>query len=188
MPLVARSQSREARNRRSGSLHGVSAEDMSGLDEFTLGLLAAGRFHAAMPSAKQYWLVKQEPSTYSWDDFVKDKGCEWDGVRNYQARNNLRAMKKGDLLLFYHSVSEKQVVGIAKVASEHYPDPTAKEGDWSCVDLKPVKAMKEPVTLDTIKAQKKLNDMVLLKNSRLSVQPITKVEFDTILKLGATKP
>lgn len=140
-----------------------------------------------MPSAKQYWLVKQEPATYSWSDFVKDKGCEWDGVRNYQARNNLRAMQKGDLLFFYHSVSEKQVVGIAKVTREHYPDPTAKEGDWSCVDLKPVKAVKQPVTLDTIKTEKKLTEMVLLKNSRLSVQPMTKTEFDTILKLSGTK-
>lgn len=118
---------------------------------------------------------------------MKDKGCEWDGVRNYQARNNLRAMKKGDLLLFYHSVSEKRVVGIAKVVREHYPDPTAKEGDWSCVDLKPVKAMNDPVSLDEIKAEERLREMVLLKNSRLSVQPMTKTEFDTIMKLGSTK-
>lgn len=140
-----------------------------------------------MPKSKQYWLVKQEPDSYSWDDFVADKGCEWDGVRNYQARNNLRAMKKGDLVLFYHSVSEKQVVGVAKVVREAYPDPTAKEGDWSCVDLKPVKAVKTKVTLADIKAEKKLADMVLLRNARLSVQPMTSKEFEVILKLAATR-
>ncbi|MGB0580135.1 MAG: EVE domain-containing protein [Limisphaerales bacterium] len=140
-----------------------------------------------MAKTKQYWLVKQEPESYSWDDFVADKGCEWDGVRNYQARNNLRAMKKGDLVFFYHSVSEKQVVGIAKVAREAYPDPTAKEGDWSCVDFKPVKAVRTKVTLDDIKAEKKLADLVLLRNSRLSVMPMTPKEFEVILKMAATK-
>jgi predicted RNA-binding protein with PUA-like domain len=139
-----------------------------------------------MPNKRNYWLVKQEPGSYSWDDFVKDKGCEWDGVRNYQARNNLRAMKKGDLVLFYHSVSEKQVVGIARVAREAYPDPTAKEGDWSCIDLKPVKAVKIKVTLAAIKGDGRLVELVLLRNSRLSVQPVTAEEFGVILELAGT--
>src|SRR6201995_5041752 len=100
--------------------------------------------------AKNYWLVKQEPEAYSWDTFVKDGKTAWTGVRNFQARNNLRAMKKGDAVLFYHSVSEKQVVGVAKVAKEAYADPTATEGEWVCVDIAPDKALKKPVTLDQI--------------------------------------
>src|SRR5213080_1937925 len=103
----------------------------------------------------QYWLVKQEPEDYSWADLNKDGRTSWTGVRNFQARNNLRAMKKGDLVLFYHSVTEKQVVGIARVQKEAYPDPTASEGDWSCVTLMPVKAVKQPVTLAAMKADKK---------------------------------
>src|SRR5215472_17658636 len=99
----------------------------------------------------QYWLVKQEPEDYSWADLVKDGRTAWTGVRNFQARNNLRAMKKGDRVLFYHSVSEKQVVGIARVEKEAYPDPTASEGDWVCVDLVPVNALRKPVSLDIIK-------------------------------------
>ena len=134
--------------------------------------------------ATQYWLVKQEPTAYSWDDFVKDKGTMWDGVRNYQSRNNLRAMKKGDLVFFYHSVDEKRVVGLAKVVKEHYADPTAEEGDWSVVDLKPVKAMKEPVTLAQIKADKVLVELPLVRNSRLSVSPVGAAQFKRILKLG----
>ena len=134
--------------------------------------------------ATQYWLVKQEPTAYSWDDFVKDKGTMWDGVRNYQSRNNLRAMKKGDLVFFYHSVDEKRVVGLAKVVKEHYADPTAEEGDWSVVDLKPVKAMKEPVTLAQIKADKGLVELPLVRNSRLSVSPVGATQFKRILKLG----
>lgn len=134
----------------------------------------------------QYWLVKQEPTAYSWDDFVKDKGTMWDGVRNFQARNNLRAMKKGDLVFFYHSVDEKRVVGVAKVSKEHYPDPTAKEGDWSVVDLKPVKAVKEPVTLAQIKEDAALKEMALVRNSRLSVSPVTAAQFKKLLKLAKT--
>ena len=140
-----------------------------------------------MANVKQYWLVKQEPESYSWDDFVKDKGCQWEGVRNYQARNNLRAMAKGDVVLFYHSVSGKEGVGIAKVVREHYPDPTATKGDWSCVDLKPLKPVKRPVTLVDIKAEASLQDMLLLRNSRLSVMPVAPKEFDQILKMGGTK-
>ena len=135
----------------------------------------------------QYWLVKQEPEKYPWAQFVKDKGTYWDGVRNYQARNNLRAMKEGDLVLYYHSVSEKAVVGIASVTTEAYPDPTAKEGDWSVVDLKPLKAITEPVTLDQIKTDPKLSEIALIKQSRLSVMSLRVAEFKRILMLGKTK-
>ena len=134
-----------------------------------------------------HWLVKQEPEKYPWTQFVKDKGTYWDGVRNYQARNNLRAMREGDLVLFYHSVSEKAVVGVAKVTREAYADPTAKEGDWSMVDLKPIKAMAAPVTLAQIKAEPKLAGMGLLKQSRLSVSPLSAAEFKRVLQLGKTK-
>jgi len=135
----------------------------------------------------QHWLVKQEPEKYPWTQFVKDKGTYWDGVRNYQARNNLRAMKKGDLVMYYHSVSEKAVVGVAKVTGEAYPDPTAKEGDWSVVDLKPLKAMAEPVTLERIKVDAKLAEIALIKQSRLSVMPLRASEFRRVLQLGKTK-
>ena len=138
-------------------------------------------------SAMQYWLVKQEPEKYPWSQFVKENGTYWDGVRNYQARNNLRAMKKGDHVFFYHSVSEKAVVGVAEVTREAYPDPTAKKGDWSMVDLKPVKAMVEPVTLEQIKAESKLSEIALIKQSRLSVMPLRAPEFRRILQLGQTK-
>ena len=135
----------------------------------------------------QHWLVKQEPEKYPWTQFVKDKGTYWDGVRNYQARNNLRAMKKGDLVMYYHSVSEKAVVGMAMVTREAYRDPTAKEGDWSVVDLKPFKAMAEPVTLERIKADTKLAGIALIKQSRLSVMQLRAREFQRILKIGETK-
>ncbi len=136
--------------------------------------------------AKQFWLVKQEPDAYSWTAFVADGQSEWDGVRNYQARNNLRAMKEGDLVLYYHSVKGKEVVGIAQVIREAYPDPTAKEGDWSAVDLKPVKALKVSVPLETIKADKQFEDFLLLRNSRLSVMPVSTAHFRRILKWGET--
>ena len=135
----------------------------------------------------QYWLVKQEPEKYPWAQFVKDKGTYWDGVRNYQARNNLRTMKKGDQVMYYHSVSEKAVVGVAKVTTEAYPDPTAKEEGWSVVDLKPVKAMVESVTLEQIKTDPKLVEIALIKQSRLSVMPLRAAEFKRILQLGKTK-
>jgi len=134
----------------------------------------------------QYWLVKQEPETYSWADFVKDGRTAWTGVRNFQARNNLRAMKKDDPVLYYHSVTDKQVVGIARVVKEAYADPTAKEGDWSGVDLAPVKALNEPVSLETIKSDKLLQSIALVTHSRLSVQPLAKAAFQRILKLGNT--
>jgi predicted RNA-binding protein with PUA-like domain len=133
---------------------------------------------------KKFWLVKQEPSAYSWANFVADGKTRWTGVRNYTARNNLRAMQKGDAVLFYHSVSEKAVVGIAKVVGEAYPDPTATEGDWSAVDLVPEKALPQPVTLDEIKRNPRLKEMPLLRLSRLSVQPLTRVEFEEILRMA----
>ena len=134
-----------------------------------------------------YWLIKQEPSKYSWDDFVKDKETYWDGVRNYQARNNLQKTKKNDLILFYHSVIGKEVVGIAKVSKEFYPDPTTNDSRWVVVNIKPYKAILIPVTLDDIKSHSELSDIALIKQSRLSVMPLTKKEFKTILKIGQTK-
>jgi predicted RNA-binding protein with PUA-like domain len=133
---------------------------------------------------KQCWLVKQEPSAYSWTNFVADGKTAWTGVRNYTARNNLRAMRKGDAVLFYHSVVGKEIVGLAKVVREAYPDPTAKEGDWSAVGLAPEKALPRPVTLDEIKQNPKLKEMALLRLSRLSVQPVTGGQFDEILRMG----
>ena len=137
--------------------------------------------------SKHHWMVKQEPEAYSWTDFVREGKTAWTGVRNFQARNNLRAMKKGDPVLFYHSVSEKQVVGVALVEREAHSDPTAKEGDWSCVDLAPVKALKKPVGLDLIKADEALRDMPLLKQSRLSVMPLTDAQFKRLLELAETR-
>lgn len=134
----------------------------------------------------QHWLVKQEPEAYSWTMLVKDRRTAWTGVRNFQARNNLRAMRKGDLVLFYHSVTEKQVVGLARVTREAYPDPTVTEGDWSCVDLAPVKELKAPVRLDTIKADKVLAEIPLVRQGRLSVMPLTQAQFERILKLAGT--
>ncbi|KMP12553.1 ubiquinol-cytochrome C reductase [Candidatus Nitromaritima sp. SCGC AAA799-C22] len=133
-----------------------------------------------------FWLVKQEPSKYSWDQFVTDKGTYWDGVRNYQARNNLQKMKRGDLVLFYHSVVGKEVKGVCKVVKEHYPDPTIEDPRWCVVDLKPVKGMKSPVTLSDIKSHSELANIALIRQSRLSVIPLSKKEFKTILKLGNT--
>lgn len=136
---------------------------------------------------KGYWLVKQEPETYAWSTFVKDGGTAWTGVRNFLARNHLRAMQAGDLVLFYHSVSEKQVVGVAKVVKPAYPDPTVSEGDWSAVDLAPVKPLREPVTLEAIKADDALTELPLLRHSRLSVMPVTPAQFDRLLELGQTR-
>lgn len=132
----------------------------------------------------QYWLVKQEPTDFSWDDFAKEGGTAWTGVRNFQARNHLRAMKKGDRVLFYHSGDEKRVVGLAKVRKEAYADPTAKEGDWSAIDLAAEKPLKQPVSLQLIKSVSSLKDMVLVKNSRLSVMPVSKEQFAIILELA----
>jgi predicted RNA-binding protein with PUA-like domain len=137
--------------------------------------------------ASQYWLVKQEPEAYSWDDLVRDRGTEWTGVRNFQARNNLRQMKAGDRVLFYHSSEQKAVVGIAQVAKAAYPDPTANDGEWVAVDIKPVKPLGAPVPLTTIKAEPKLANMLLVRQSRLSVMPVTKEELESIVALGEGK-
>lgn len=134
-----------------------------------------------------FWLIKSEPFKYSWDQFVKEKQTFWDGVRNYQARNNLRAMKKGDLALWYHSNEGLEIVGIAKVVTEAYQDPTTEETAWVVVDFKPVKKLKKPVSLATVKADKRLANMALVKAQRLSVQPVTDAEWDIIMELSETK-
>ncbi|HEX8279829.1 MAG TPA: EVE domain-containing protein [Chthoniobacterales bacterium] len=133
---------------------------------------------------KKFWLVKQEPSAYSWNDFVRDGRTAWSGVRNFTARNNLRAMEKGDRVLFYHSVTDKAVFGIAEVARTAYGDPTASEGDWSAVDLVPKNALAEPITLEAIKKNPRLKEMALLRLSRLSVQPVTPEQFAEIVRMG----
>ncbi|SIT91721.1 EVE domain-containing protein [Pontibacter indicus] len=132
----------------------------------------------------QYWLVKSEPEAYSWARFVKEGRACWDGVRNYQARNNLQLMQPGDLVLFYHSVSEKAIVGIAKVAKAAYPDPSADDPKWMAVDLVPDRAFETPVTLDQIKKEPRLENIALLRQSRLSVMPLKTEEFDALLALG----
>jgi len=133
-----------------------------------------------------HWLVKSEPYKYSFDQLTRDGRTTWDGVRNFEARNNLRAMKRGDLLLYYHSNEGKAVVGIARVAGEARPDPSAEGEDWSIIDVEPVKPLKAPVTLAQIKADKKLVDFALLRRSRLSVVPVTPAQFEHILALGKT--
>lgn len=134
-----------------------------------------------------YWLMKTEPGTYSWDDLVRDKSTEWDGVRNYLARNNMREMKKGDLVLIYHSVGEKRVVGIATVSAESHPDSTDTTETWDCVDVRAVKSLTEPVTLAVVKATPALADMKLVTHSRLSVQPVSPKHFQKILSLAKTE-
>lgn len=134
-----------------------------------------------------FWLVKQEPTKYNWDQFVRDKGTYWDGVRNYQARNNLKLMKKGDLVLFYHSVQDKEIKGIARITGEHYPDPTTDDDRWVVVDLKPEKRLNEPVSLENIKQNPRLQNMPLIKQSRLSVIPVTQSEFKEILTMAKTQ-
>ena len=128
-----------------------------------------------------YWLVKQEPESYSFDDLVADGKTVWTGVRNYQARNNLREMKAGDKVLFYHSVTEKSVVGLAEVSREEFADPTDEK--WIAVEIKPIEKLAKPVTLEQIKAEKSLENIALIKQSRLSVLPLTREEFETILKM-----
>lgn len=141
----------------------------------------------ATSPAPQHWMVKQEPSAYSWEDFVRDGGTAWTGVRNFQARNHLRAMRRGDRVLFYHSVTEKAVVGIAEVVREAFPDPTSTEGDWVCVQLAPVTPLRRPVALQEIKATPALKDIALLRQSRLSVLPLTEKEHEIILKIADKK-
>lgn len=131
-----------------------------------------------------YWLVKSEPSTYSWNDFVKEKQTCWSGVRNYAARLHLRAMKKGDEILFYHSNEGTNIVGIAKVIKEAYQDPTTTDERWVAVDLKPVREINKPVTLETIKKDKRLSGMALVRLGRLSVQPVTEEEWNVVMELA----
>jgi predicted RNA-binding protein with PUA-like domain len=133
-----------------------------------------------------YWLMKSEPAAWSWEDQKKEgrKGAEWDGVRNFQARNNMRAMKKGDLAFFYHSVGEKACVGIVKVVAEAHPDSTDGTGQWECVDVAAVIGLPKPVSLVEVKATPQLKDMVLVKNSRLSVQPVTEAEWEIVCRMG----
>ena len=135
---------------------------------------------------ENFWLVKQEPSSYSWSDFVAEGETSWTGVRNFAARNNLRRMQKGDQVLFYHSGEEKAVIGIAKVTRIAYPDPTAKEGDWSAVDLAAVKPLRLPVTLREIKANSQLKGIALVRQSRLSVMPLSEAEFREIVNMGSS--
>jgi predicted RNA-binding protein with PUA-like domain len=138
--------------------------------------------------ARAHWLVKSEPSKYSWDDLVKDGSTYWDGVRNYQARNNLREMKVGDYALYYHSNEGKEVVGIAKVTRSAYQDPTTDDDRWVVVDVVPVKPLKAPVTLAQIKADPKLQKIPLVTHSRLSVMPLEKPDFERILELSKIPP
>jgi predicted RNA-binding protein with PUA-like domain len=133
-----------------------------------------------------YWLVKQEPEAYSWADLLRDGRTEWTGVRNFQARNNLRAMRKEDPVFFYHSVTDKKVVGLARVEREAYPDPTADGGDWVSVDLAPVKTLTAAVGLEAVKSDKILRAIPLVKQGRLSVMPLTREQFERLLKLSQT--
>lgn len=144
---------------------------------------------AALTASKQrilmnYFLVKSEPFKYSWEKFNQDKRTFWDGVRNYQARNTLKEMKEGDLVLFYHSNEGKEVVGVAKVVKEFYQDPTTEDPNWVVVDLSPVETLNKPVSLDVIKADERLANIALVRQGRLSVMPLKKEEFDRILELG----
>jgi predicted RNA-binding protein with PUA-like domain len=136
--------------------------------------------------AKAYWLMKSEPFKYAWDDLVRDGSTYWDGVRNYEARNNLAAMKRGDLALYYHSNEGKEVVGVVEIVKEAYPDPTTDDERWVVVEIEPRVAFREPVTLGTIKADPELAEIQLVRRGRLSVVPITPVEFRHILALGKT--
>ncbi len=132
----------------------------------------------------KYWLLKSEPDAWSWDNQVKEGASMWDGVRNYQARNNLKKMKKNDLCFFYHSVTERSIVGVVKVVKEYYPDPTDKTGRFVVVDVKATKKLKKPVSLDQIKENDKLQDIALVKQSRLSVMPLKKTEWNIIIKMS----
>ena len=141
-----------------------------------------------MPPARRcYWLVKSEPFKYSWDEFLRDGSTYWDGVRNPEARNNLVAMKRGDLALYYHSNEGKEVVGVARVTRESYPDPTTDDPRWVVVELEPVRALQTPVSLQQIKDEPALADLALVRRSRLSVTPVSRRHFDKVLRLGKTR-
>lgn len=137
--------------------------------------------------ARNYWLLKTEPETYSFERLVAEKRGMWDGVRNFSARNHMRQMKKGDYALFYHTGKEKAVVGIVEIIREHYPDPTASKGDFSVVDVTPVKRLAVPVTLSEIKAEESLGEMILVRRARLSVQPVLAAEFKKVLAMAKTQ-
>jgi predicted RNA-binding protein with PUA-like domain len=137
--------------------------------------------------ARSFWLAKSEPSTYAWQQLVKDGATRWDGVRNHQARNNLGAMAKGDLVLFYHSGEERQIAGVMRATRPGYPDPKADDPRWLAVDVEPVKPLAQPVSLAAIKADALLRDMALVRQSRLSVMPVEKAQFDRILALAKTR-
>lgn len=132
-----------------------------------------------------YWLIKTEPGTYSWDDLVKDKKTTWDGVRNFQARNNLKAMKKGDIAFFYHSGEDKAIIGTAKISKESFPDP--KDKDWVAVEITIERKLKKPITLAEVKAEKQLSNMALVRSSRLSVQPMRDEEMNLLMKMSDSK-
>ena len=136
--------------------------------------------------SKNYWLVKQEPETFSWDDFAAAGQTDWTGVRNFQARNNLKVMKVGDRAIYYHSGKEKAAIGVAEVVKAAYPDPTAKDGDWVAVDIKPVSRFARPVPLAEMRADSELSGLTLLRQTQLSVMPVSKQEFDRLVKLGKT--
>lgn len=131
-----------------------------------------------------FWMVKQEPEAYSWDDLVRDGRTDWTGVRNFQARNNLRLMKRGDRVLFYHSGKEKSVVGVAEVARAAYPDPTSDDLQWVAVDIKPLKPFNQPVPLASIRYHSELGNLPLIRQSQLSVMPLTRAEFQAIVAMG----
>ena len=135
-----------------------------------------------------YWLMKSEPGAWSWEDQVKDGTAEWDGVRNHQASNNMKAMKKGDKAFFYHSVNEKRIVGIVTIAKEYYPDPTDKSGRFGMVDVKALRPFMKPVTLADVKGEPRLENLALVRQSRLSVMPISDDEWQLICAMGETKP
>jgi predicted RNA-binding protein with PUA-like domain len=145
------------------------------------------KFATKISGLMNYWLVKSEPSVYGWDQLTKDKRTGWEGVRNYAARNNLREMRKGDLVLYYHSMEELRIVGIARVVKEHYQDPTTAEAAWLSVDLAPEKAFPRPVTLAEIKAEPALKQMELVRISRLSVSKVTEKEFRKVCEMGGIK-
>ena len=134
-----------------------------------------------------YWLMKSEPGNWSWEDQVKEGQAEWDGVRNHQAANNMKAMKRGDLCFFYHSVKEKRIVGIVEVAKEYYPDPSDASGRFGMVDVKALRPFERPVSLEEIKAEERLGELALIRQSRLSVMPVSKAEWKLICKMGKTK-
>jgi predicted RNA-binding protein with PUA-like domain len=135
----------------------------------------------------QYWLMKNEPSDYAWQDLTQEGTADWDGVRNYQARNNMQKMKEGDLALFYHSVNEKRIMGVMRITREAHPDPTTDDERWVAVEVAAVQALNEPVTLKAIKAEPSLSEIPLIKQSRLSVMPLSEEAFHTILQLGNTQ-